>query len=444
MKIVILNKSDRRGGAAVVSLRLMEALRARGADARMVVAEKLSDSPYVSVAASPIALKAPFLAERLQIFLANGMDRSTLFKVDTGAFGINILGHPWVKEADVVMLNWVNQGFVSLDGVHRLARAGKRLIWTMHDLWCMTGICHHTGGCGRFRNECGGCRFLNHNEERPFRRDLATSVQTKKEALYSDADIHFVAVSSWLRDLARESRLLGDKRVSVIPNAFEIGERARRISALERPGERGEGLLRIVMGAARLDDTVKGLPVLVEATRVFARKYPEMAARSELVTFGGIRDPRNLEGMGIAHRHIGTVKGEDALAELYGTASVVVSTSEYETLPGTLIEGQAYGAIPVSFDRGGQRDIITPPECPPHEIAASDKQPGELAASETCTGFLVPYTSDLGAGAEGIADAIAAALRIAGPDIRRRMLSSVESRFSAQAVADAYLRLCNP
>lgn len=49
MKIVIVNKSDSTGGAAVVSFRLMMALRSIGADARMLVAEKLTDSPYVEV-----------------------------------------------------------------------------------------------------------------------------------------------------------------------------------------------------------------------------------------------------------------------------------------------------------------------------------------------------------------------------------------------------------
>lgn len=411
----------------MVSFRLMEALRAAGVDARMVVAEKLSDSPFVDVAASGIALKIPFLAERLQIFAANHFDRASLFKVDTGAFGVEVMKHPWVRDADVVMLNWVNQGFVSLDCIGRLARAGKRLIWTMHDLWCMTGICHHTGGCDRYRGKCVGCHFLNPRVEATApgkaTHDLATSVQMKKVRLYAGTDIRFVAVSSWLRDLGRGSSLLAGKDISVIPNAFETGERARRASALVRPAERGEGPLRIVMGAARLDDTVKGLPVLVEATRILARKYPELASRTELITFGGIRDPQNLDGIGISHRHIGMVNGEDALADLYGTASAVVSTSEYETLPGTLIEGQAYGAVPVSFDRGGQRDII--------DTVETDR-----------TGYLVPYTSDLHKGAEGIADALHDALRVSGPEIRRRMLRSVETRFSASAVASAYLRLC--
>lgn len=47
MKITIVNHSDNRGGAAIVSLRLMEALRDAGHDAVMLVAHKYTDRKSV-------------------------------------------------------------------------------------------------------------------------------------------------------------------------------------------------------------------------------------------------------------------------------------------------------------------------------------------------------------------------------------------------------------
>ena len=102
LKVVIINKSDSTGGAAVVSFRLMNALRTAGVDARMLVAEKLTDSPFVEGAGKPWQLKCSFLAERLKIFLANGLNRKTLFKIDTGSDGVPLHKHPAVMEADVM------------------------------------------------------------------------------------------------------------------------------------------------------------------------------------------------------------------------------------------------------------------------------------------------------------------------------------------------------
>ncbi len=409
MKIVIINKSDCRGGAAVVSMRLMKALRDEGVDARMLVAEKLSDSEYVATGAPGWKLKIPFLAERLQIFLANGFNREKLFKVDTGAFGVDILNHQWIKEADAIFLNWVNQGFVSLKEIKRLADSGKKIVWTMHDLWEMTGICHHTDGCLRYQKTCESCHFLRKGENA---KDLATKVQSRKHRLYESVNIKFVAVSSWLGDLAKKSSLLKDRDVRVIPNTF---------TPLEiEDNERGRSdRRRIVMGAARLDDTVKGLPVMVEATKIFARRWPELAKGTELLTYGNIRNEEGFSGIAIPHRHLGVIAGERAIAQLYSSADVVLSTSEYETLPGTLIEGQAYGAIPVSLDRGGQRDIVE------HGV----------------TGFLAEYAPDPDMRAERIAEALHEALLAEGPEIRRWMKDSVREKFGARAIANAYLQI---
>ena len=110
MKIAIINKSDLNGGAAVVSYRLMNALREHGVDAKMLVTEKLGNDGNVECYADKLKDKAVFLAERLQIFLQNGFSRENLFKVDTATWGRDISTHPNVQEADVIMLNWINQG----------------------------------------------------------------------------------------------------------------------------------------------------------------------------------------------------------------------------------------------------------------------------------------------------------------------------------------------
>ncbi len=69
MKVVLLCKSDAVGGAAVVTFRLMNALRKRGIDARMLVAQKSTASPYVDEAAHGLRRMMPFLSERLRIYI---------------------------------------------------------------------------------------------------------------------------------------------------------------------------------------------------------------------------------------------------------------------------------------------------------------------------------------------------------------------------------------
>lgn len=410
-KVVFLSRSDLRGGAAIVTYRLMMAMREQGVDARMLVCEKLGDSPYVDYCAPKWSIQYSFLKERLEVFVRNGFDRSTLFKVDPASEGLPVWRHPWVRDADAIFLGWVNQGMVSLKGVEKLSGLGKPLIWTMHDMWNMTGICHHAGDCKGYLKECGDCPFLGKGSGPD---DMSHTTWQRKKRLYGMTDIRFVAVSSWLAGKAAESSLLKDMGVAVIPNPFAIDSEGKT----EACGIGNGRPVRIVFGAARIDDPIKGLPVLKKALGVVGDRYPEIAKNVELVTFGGVKDNDSLMHFAVPHRHLGILNGVKEIRRAYEMSDIVVSTSDYETLPGTLVEGQAYGCIPVAIDHGGQRDII----------------------DHLKTGYLVSWNDSLSIRADMVAEGIVWAYRNAGDAaLIKRMRQSVVEKFSASEVAHRIL-----
>ena len=112
MRVLIVNTSEKTGGAAVAAHRLMEALNNHGVKAKMLVRDKQSDHlSVVGLPKSPL-LRWHFLWERLVIFLANGLSRKNLFKVSIANAGSDITKLPEFKEADIVHLHWVNQGML--------------------------------------------------------------------------------------------------------------------------------------------------------------------------------------------------------------------------------------------------------------------------------------------------------------------------------------------
>lgn len=434
MRVLLINKSDSTGGAAVVTFRLMEALRSEGIDARMLVVEKLTDSPYVKEAAPHWRARIPFLLERLRVFTQNGFNRDTLFKIDLGSDGLPIHRHPWVKEADIICLNWVNQGMVSLKEVLKLRKMGKRIVWTMHDMWNMTGICHHAGSCDQYTTDlCRRCPLLDvkHAKSR-----CAIDTLNEKGIAYFDGlfypDIHFVAVSNWLFDRALHSSLLRPSVncLHVIPNAFPFPENIK-----PRTSHKSGDNYTLLFGAARLDDPIKGLPILIAATQALAQKHSDLASRLKIKTFGNVKFHESLTGFGIEHEHLGMIRGADALREVYESGDILLSTSLYETLPGTLVEAQAYGCVPVAFDSGGQRDII----------------------DNGRTGVLIPFRNglrgrvnledvsqeDIRQAGEDFAEAIVMAITLleSDKDIIDRMSASAINKFSSRTVAQKYIGL---
>ncbi len=275
-------------------------------------------------------------------------------------------------------------------------------------MWNLTGVCHHAGECEGYLREpgCGHCPLMH---GRAGVSDLSRRIWLRKRELYSKAGITFVAVSSWLADKCRRSTLMRGQRVEVIPNAFPVEDFYTVPKNPEAFPVLPSDKKLIVMGAERLDSPVKGLRYAVEALN---RLADGGCADAMAVFFGGLRDPRALDGLRLPYVSLGTISDPAALRELYSRASAVLSSSLYETLPGTLIEGQAAGAFPVSFGEGGQPDIIT----------------------HGRTGYIARYldTADL---AEGLRVALSK------PVQREVLRESVAARFSAEAVAGRYLSL---
>ena len=433
MKVVIINKSDSTGGAAVVSYRLMEALRKEGVDAYMLVCEKISNSPYVHLAANKMTIQRNFFTERLKIFISNGFNRKTLFKIDTGDEGLPLWRHPLVKNADAILLNWINQGMLSLKGVNKILRLGKPVVWTMHDMWCMTGICHHAGTCNHFKKECGDCPLLG---AKAFPDDLSHKIHERKSHIFSDKDLMnkmaFVAVSSWLKSKAKESSLLYDRCVEVIPNAFDI-------KSISSPKKKNHDKVRILFGAARLDDPIKGLDTLRETSQILKKRFPDEAGNMEIAMFGNIKDSSMLRGFGLPLVMLGVLQGENEIRKAYEAADILVSASSYETLPGTLVEAQAYGCVPVSFNQGGQSDII---KSGIHHSSSSHAK--EL--SDLDLGIITRYSENMEIRAHNLAEGIIKALSIVqDKELHAKTLQAmrvnVENSFSYHIVAQNYISL---
>lgn len=349
MNILLINRSDHLGGAAIASARLMRALNEQGASARMLVIDSTGSDAHVATVGARWRNRYNFLAERLGIYTRNGFNRSTLFKIDNASHGLDLSQHPWAKTADVIILNWINQGMMSMRSLDKLMQTGKCVVWTMHDMWNCTGVCHHAYECRAYESVCRSCPLTGKHG-----RDLSTTTQAAKARLYSAAPrLHFVAVSNWLARCCQASSIMAGRKVSVIGNPFPTSDFVHEYQAGNldlKPGTRV-----IAMGAARLDDPVKGFDLMIDAMQYIADNMPELAGKIHLLLYGGLRDKSLLDRIAVPHTYLGYVKD---VRPVYRQSHIVLSTSRYESFGYTLLEGMACGCVPVTTGDGGQVDIV--------------------------------------------------------------------------------------
>ena len=355
MKVVLLNTSERTGGAAIAANRLMKALIDNGIKAKTLVLNKqTNDENVISVQSSFFKKQLTllyFLWERLVIFIQNRFNRENLFKVSIANTGFDISNHPLVKDADIIHIHWINQGFLSLKSIKKLIRSGKPIVWTMHDLWACTGICHHAWECVKYTEQCGNCIFLNSTKK----NDLSHRILQKKKFL-TGSNIHLVAVSNWLKDLAEKSIITKSLKISVIPNVidtsvfFPLNKKSAR-NKFSFPEEKKI----ILMGAAKLNDPIKGFNYLRQALTLLKNERKDIL----LVLFGKIKTCDTfLSNLDAEYVFMDLIEDVSTIVQLYSAADVTVVPSNYETFGQTLIESMACGCPVVSFDNSGQTDII--------------------------------------------------------------------------------------
>ena len=354
MRVLIVNTSERIGGAAVAANRLAEALNNHGVKAKMLVRDKQTGS--ITTAALPASwrLRWNFLWERFVIWCHNGFNRKNLFTVDIANAGTDITHLSEFKEADIIHLHWVNQGMLSLKGIRKILTSGKPVVWTMHDMWPCTGICHYAGDCKGFYDECGQCWLLRFPKD----NDLSHKILERKRRTYSKGNIHFVTCSHWLEGMVRKSSLIKEYNLCTIHNTLNVSLfKPNNLQAAREQWNLPIEKQLILFGAVKTTDKRKGLDYFVEACLILANQYPFLKDKVGVVIFGNKADElQNLLPFPVYS--LGYIHSEREMAKVYNAVDVYTIPSLEDNLPNTIAEAQACGRPCVGFRVGGIPEMI--------------------------------------------------------------------------------------
>ncbi len=355
MKVLIVNTYESLGGAALAAHRLFEALNHSGAEAKMLVAMRQTDDPLVIEAPDRWRYKLAFASERGKIWLRNGFKKKRLFALDPATDGCDITRTEAFGEADVVHLHWVNQGFLSIASLRKVLSSGKRIVWTMHDMWPCTGICHYAGSCPHFRTHCHSCPLLM----RPGRKDMSYRAFRAKQRLYDGAQFSVVTCSHWLEEQAHYSKLLQGKPITCIPNPLDTsifcpGDKLEARKALGLPLQKK----LILFASQKVTDERKGVKYMVEMARHIKRKHSSETESNIGFIAMGQKAERLAELLSFPVFPMGYVRSPQNLATIYRAADLFVTPSLFDNLPNTIAEAMACGTPCVGFRTGGIPEMI--------------------------------------------------------------------------------------
>mgnify|MGYP000862692710 FL=1 len=354
MRVLIVNTSERTGGAAVAANRLKDALNKNGIDASMLVRDKLSNDKKVFAIKNNWRTRWNKLWERWCVFCYLRFSKRNLFAIDIANAGTDITQLPEFKNADIIHLAWVNQGFLSLNNIEKILNSGKPLIWTMHDIWPATAICHITLDCRKFETQCEKCYLL----PLPIGCDIAKRTWQRKELIKGRSHIIYIACSKWLQNEAKKSALIGTNVIESIPNPIDtnIFCKTNKNEARKKLGLPTDKRL-ILFASQRVTNNNKGMSYLVEACEKMAKQHPEILVNTAVVVLGGHAEEL-CNSFRLPMYPLGYVVDTQKIVDVYNAVDVFVTPSLSDNLPNTIMEAMACGVPCVGFEVGGIPEMI--------------------------------------------------------------------------------------
>lgn len=405
MRIAHLSSSDVGGGAARGSFTLHRELVRLGVDSQLLVGRQTVDDPTVHGDDGRFAEQMRRMRHRIDQYALKpyrSRDRS-IFSVALGPS--RIATRVRAIAPDIVHLHWVAESFVLPE---HLPRFRKPIIWTLRDMWPLTGGCHYAGDCHRFMDRCGSCPHLGSARG----HDLSRLTWQRKQRAWDSIDITPVGISEWVAEQARQSSLFAGRDIRVIDNAIDVAlwhrapvEEARRSFGL--PTERKV----LLFVALNLDEKRKGFDDFRDSCLALSRSRDDLHA---LVVGAGPRDGDR--DVGIPATFTGVISDDAVLRLAYSAADVSVIPSHADAFGKTVAESLACGTPCVVYEDTGPASVVD------HEE----------------TGFVASY-GDASSLAAGVTWILSSRERWHSLSDRGRT-ASVE-RFSTTTQAKAYIEL---
>lgn len=348
MRVVHLSSSDVIGGAARGSYALHRELLGLGVDSHMLVARKTTDDPTVHSDDSRLGDIRRHTSHHIDQFALRAYqsrDR-TIFSPALGPS--RVTSQARALKPDIIHLHWVAESFVLPE---HLPRFGRPIVWTLRDMWPITGGCHYAGYCERFTERCGACPKLGSRRE----VDLSRLLWWRKQRSWAGVDIVPVGISPWIAEQARRSSLFGGRAVRVISNGVDVSF-WKRVDPLVVRQSLGipAGAKIVLFVTLDLGEKRKGFADYRKMCRLLANRS---AGYHALVVGGG--QIMGSSDLALPSTFTGPIDDDSRLREAYSASDVTVVPSKADAFGKTVAESLACGTPCVVYSETGPAGIIS-------------------------------------------------------------------------------------
>lgn len=330
MKVLILNHSDKFGGAANSTIRIFKSLqKKKGLKIYLYVKKKnISHSKiieqnrfiYLITKLSEIFLK--------KIFHFNSPNFHSYNLIPTDIKKVIKKINP-----DIIQLHWIGQNTISIKD---FTVFNKPIIWRLSDMWPILATEHYD--------------LKKKNSK--FFFDIDEYIFNLKKKYFNDK-IVYIAPSKWLKLKLDKSIIAKKNKKFVVPNVIDTSFwkplKNKTIKKKYNPNSK----IIILFGATLINDPRKGFNFLIQSLKFLKLNY-------QLNVFGHINDKKFKEKIlkNKNIKYLGNIINDKELRDIYSASDVVVIPSLRDNSPNILFEANACGVPVIAFNNSGTKDFI--------------------------------------------------------------------------------------
>jgi glycosyltransferase involved in cell wall biosynthesis len=270
-------------------------------------------------------------------------------------FGNNIKKSEYFINSDIVHCHLIHNHFFSLYDLPEIS-GQKKLVWTLHDPWALTGHCVHPLDCKKWQTGCIDCP----NPERyfPLKDDNSSLLWEIKKDIYEKLDADIIVASRWMEKLVKKSPLTKHfSNLHVIPFGVNLDTFTHETSRELLRKQLGIEEDSFVMLFRPQPALYKGFDVILNMLNVLQPTKPVVL----LVVGHGEIQPENK--MKYKTIETGWVNDERRMAELYCISDVLLMPSRAESFGMMAIEAMASGRPVIVMEGTALPDVTFAPEC---------------------------------------------------------------------------------
>ena len=358
MKILHINTSDTAGGAALAAMRLHKSMLNAGIDSTFFCLNRnINDDERILT-----VNKATRIHYRIVNFIFQRFFRKTFLSSKKGLFSNMKYGYKFGKyislnDYDVIYIHWVNDGFLSFEGLEEICKTGKKIFWFMHDMFPITGGCHYSFECSLYEEDCGkkNCPYI-----KSIYNFANWQLKTKRKLLDKYNNLSFVAPSKWLYDCTRVSSIAKEHNVYYIPNLLDSNvfrplDKDFSREVLNLPKDKKI----ILFGAdSAFKNPYKGFEYLVSSLNILYNEEDLNREDIELVIFGSSYNKQIEKMLPFKTHFMGYLHDSYTISLLYNSANVFCIPSLAENYANTILESLHCHTPVVGFNVGGIPDLV--------------------------------------------------------------------------------------